>query len=561
MLKEICLRYMLMVGRHTYNKLKRVSRDPLAHNTGFLFAQLKENAKTIAGKKYNFKAIDSVERYKAAVPLTTYDDYRELVERMKKKRSGNLFAKKKLMCFASTSGSVGNRKEIPVSESAVSLMMHNEFMAHYLMKPLYKKARVEHGRSLFIISYTDVKTFPSGIETGDIAGMTAYRVGFIWNSIYTTPACSVMANKHHDFLYVHARFALTEQNLPCIEASYMTNVFEFANYIISKQEILFDDIEKGVIHEDINISASIRHTLQKHIKPGPRRAQELREIFKPGDYKGILKKIWPKLIVINAAGSASFMPYAERVRVYAGNDVAFYHGYYAASEGQIGMATEIDSTRYSLLPHQMFYEFIPVENMDEDNPDTLTIDRLELGKEYEIVITNLSGFYRYRIKDVVKVVGFLDKTPQVCFSYRRHQLINMAGEKTTSAHIESAVSECAKHFGCHITEFAVFPDLRSGKGHYTIVVEVDDPDLKHKAENVSEVMHEKLCKANTEITFQEEEGFLGKTEVLFARPNTFSQYQDMMVARGVSRNDIKPVRLIDTKEKEEFFFARLENRK
>ena len=77
----------------------------------------------------------------------------------------------------------------------------------------------------------------------------------------------------------------------------------------------------------------------------------------------------------------------------------------------------------------VFYEFIP-ENA-EDETKTLTIDQLEVGKRYEIVLTNLSGFYRYRIKDVVEVTGYYYESPMIRFAYRKSQLINISGEKMT----------------------------------------------------------------------------------------------------------------------------------
>ena len=61
----------------------------------------------------------------------------------------------------------------------------------------------------------------------------------------------------------------------------------------------------------------------------------------------------------------------------------------------------------------------------------LTLDQLEVGKEYEIIITNLSGFYRYRIRDVIRVAGYHGRTPQITFSYRISQMVNLAAEKTT----------------------------------------------------------------------------------------------------------------------------------
>jgi hypothetical protein len=556
LLSEIVSRLTNALGKKTYNELLRATQDPLAHNTAFLLEHLKENRDTEFGRKYNFKDIDSIEKYKAAVPLLTYDDFSVYIDRMKKDEF-NLLTKEIPMFYAQTSGSIGNPKLIPVMGKTTNIIFKNYLTSRYRTAHLYKIAKTGYGRTLFVISYVDIKTLPNGIKTGDIAGFSLLRLRRFWK-MYTTPACSVFANEFHDFYYVHARFALIERNLTCITSAYMTETYELIKYIIAHQDMLLNDIEKGIINDDVKLPDHIRSELKTLVKPDAARAKELRQILKSGDYKGILKKIWPKLLLINAIGSASFQPYTERVMEYTGDEVAFFHLVYAASEGHMGTATDVNSMKYSLLPHKMFYEFIPEEEMNKPNPETLTIDQLESGKEYEIVLTNLSGFYRYRINDVVKVVGFLNKTPQVCFSYRRNQLINMASEKTTNAQLESAVNECAKHFGCHFTEFAVYPDLRCGKGHYTLLLETDNRELKHNAEKVAEVMHQKLLEANPEIEFIQNEGMLGATEVLFVQPQTFALYKDLQVFRGASRNQVKPVRIIDTPEKENFFFALLD---
>ena len=44
----------------------------------------------------------------------------------------------------------------------------------------------------------------------------------------------------------------------------------------------------------------------------------------------------------------------------------------------------------------MFFEFIPFDSVHEDQPETLFMDQVEVGKAYELVITTVAGLYRYR---------------------------------------------------------------------------------------------------------------------------------------------------------------------
>ena len=76
----------------------------------------------------------------------------------------------------------------------------------------------------------------------------------------------------------------------------------------------------------------------------------------------------------------------------------------------------IGSGTYVLVPRAMFFEFIPIELADSE---IVFADQVEVGKSYEVIITTVSGLYRYRLGDVVKVVGFYNSTPLIEFLYRQ----------------------------------------------------------------------------------------------------------------------------------------------
>ena len=556
-MSENIMRSMIKKGKKAYDKLICATGDPLAENTALLLELLRKNKDTEIGKRYDFKDIDSIEKYKASVPLLTYDDYSVYIDKLKREKFYQL-RKDKLKYFAHTSGSMGNPKLIPLSDATISAILENHLIARYRTAHLYEADNLKYGRTLAVYSYIDVKTLPGDIKVGDITGHAIYTLKQHFGNLFTTPACSVFANEIHDFHYVHARFALNAKDITCISSAFMAEIFELIKYIITNRDRLIDDIEKGRIHYDVKMPEYVRNELKKLVRPDPARARELRDAFSSGDFKGILKKLWPGLLVINASGNASFKPYTKRVKYYAGESVSFFHPGYAASEGQIGTALEEDRASFSLLPHRMFYEFIPFEDIDKPDPETLTIDKLEKDKQYEIVLTNLSGFYRYRIKDIIKVTEVLGKTPQVEFLYRKNQVIDMLGEKVTYAQLESAVNECAKELGSFITEFAVYPDLRSGTEHYTIMLEKDDFVPVINADKFLELFDQKLGEVNSAFKALQSENKLGASKIEFVQPQTFVLYKDLQVMRGVSGNQIKPIRHIDTLEKEKFFFALLD---
>ena len=154
--------------------------------------------------------------------------------------------------------------------------------------------------------------------------------------------------------------------------------------------------------------------IRPYLKKRPERAAELRKIFQEGFDTPIAPRFWPNLSYISAIGTGGFAIYAEKVKQFTGS-IPIDYSVYAASEGIFASASAMNDPKYDLLTDSCFFEFLPTDGSgDEAHP--LTLDKLEVGKEYEIIITNLSGFYRYRIKDVVRVLGYHNTTPQITFA-------------------------------------------------------------------------------------------------------------------------------------------------
>ena len=53
-------------------------------------------------------------------------------------------------------------------------------------------------------------------------------------------------------------------------------------------------------------------------------------------------------------------------------------------------------------------------------------------------------------------------------------------------------------------------------------------------------------------------GALGHPEVLFLKKGTYDDYREVLRKRGANLNQVKPIKVIDTDEKRDFFFAHVE---
>ncbi len=183
------------------------------------------------------------------------------------------------------------------------------------------------------------------------------------------------------------------------------------------------------------------------------------------------------------------------------------------------------------------------------------MDKLEEGKIYELVITNLSGFWRYRMSDAVKVTGFYNKTPLVQFMYRVNRTINLAEEKTTEKALQVAVEAVCEEMGIDLADFSVYPNTDVTPNRYDFLIEPVNEITNFDMEALKESVFKHLCEANPVYYDCYADNWLAKPEVWFLQPQTSLLYRDMMVYRGASMNQLKPVRVIMNERQRKFFFA------
>ena len=356
--------------------------------------------------------------------------------------------------------------------------------------------------------------------------------------------------------YMKARFALEEPNMVFELSAFMTQVVDILNYIRTNWKMIVDDIEHGTLNKDVCEEGS-RAAILPYIRPRPKRAAELRKIFEQGFDEPIMPKIWPKIAWLCTIGTGGFASYTEKFKKYAGEDVAIDYFVYAASEGMFAACIKMNDPSFMPLTDSCFFEFLPAD-APADCTDTLTLEQLEEGKEYEVIITNQCGFYRYRIQDVIRVLGFHNKSPMITFAYRKSQLVNVAAEKTTEEHLNEAMRRFGKAVGTDINDYALYVDDQSDVSRYVLLVEPDTPIPVDHDRQYGKLMQKILIDVNPEYGAVVDCGDLGMPLVLIQQQQTHALWREMKLAKGSSANQVKPVRVLDVPMKQKFFFGLLE---
>ena len=539
-----------------------VLKDNCAHAGEFsdrlLMQIVRDNENTEYGVAHDFSKINSVEDFKAKMPFTEYDNYAEGIERMTRGEK-NIFTVYPIVHYALTSGSVGNPKRIPVSEQTMGLYaQYTSNVAAALISDYirtHEHREMRNGKRVItaVVSQTKVE---DGTPCGPISGAMYMKAKDAMKKLVASPEEVLYTPDKMDFKYLKSFYALKEPNVICLAGPFTTALYDLMHYIELNWKNLVRDIRNGRLDKNVSIPDELRTKFNSELSPDPERADELRAIFEQGFGEPFVPKVWKNMEYINAIGAGGFVVYTNKLRRYTGS-IPMTFGNYAASEAMMGVVTDVESMDYTLIPQGGYYEFLPVDAEGDETAlrtQTLKLNELEVGQDYEIIITNFSGFYRYRIGDVVTVNGYEGESPKICFKYRKKQMISIAGEKTNDSAVQYAVEEFSKAINMPVNDYSIYADTDSNPGRYVMFIEPHRHLPKERHGEYRTIIEEKLSIANPSFGAKVKEGILAPTELKFVQQETYALYRDLMIMKGTSENQLKPVRVIDNLFKEKYFF-------
>lgn len=522
---------------------------------------MRKNKTTEYGKLHNFKDVKSIEDYQRIVPLSVYADYDDYVWRMADGEKGlitNMYVRR----FTESSGSTGKQKLVPLSYWAEWVCQCFSFSAPVgcAVKWFAKQGKTLPAQKGLLTAETGCRRVKGG-TISCLSSIPLLNVKPIVSCFTTSPKEVLFPEPgvDMDMHYMKLRFALPSKKISYLGTIFITTLESMFFYMEENWEMLCDDIEKGIINDSVVVPDHIREKYNKKLKPDPKRAEELRREFRKGfDESPIIPRIWPNVGWMYGMGTGSLSFYQKKLRRYLGEDIPMHYLGYTATEAFMAIPLEFNSYEYVILPQNGFYEFRPVDQEDYDN--LLTIKDLEVGKEYEIILTNMSGFYRYRIQDVIKVTGYYNQSPKITFCYRLNQIANISGEKVSSMAFDEIVANMSEASGDLYIGYSIYADRSTSPGHYKLFIELAEDISDEKKATYNTLFEEKLCKGNVSVEPLIKSGALGHPEVCFLRKGTYDDYREVLRKRGANLNQVKPIKVIDTDEKRDFFFDHMEKK-
>ena len=236
-----------------------------------------------------------------------------------------------------------------------------------------------------------------------------------------------------------------------------------------------------------------------------------------------LEEVWPNLEVFFHGGIA-FTPYRSQYEKLITSPKMHYMETYNASEGFFGIQDDpADKSMLLMLDYDVFYEFIPLEEVGKSDPTVVPLTGVELNKNYAMVISTSCGLWRYMIGDTVM---FTSRNPyKFVITGRTKYFINAFGEELIQDNAEKGLQEACRETGAEVKEYTaapVFMDQNAKCRHQWVIEFAQMPD---SVEHFADVLDKSLQQINSDYEAKRFHDItLQHLEVVVAREGLFDDW-------------------------------------
>lgn len=512
------------------NAFEQATRQPAAAQEEKLLEIVRRNQQTEYGREHQFNRIRSVEEFQSAVPVNSYETLTPYIERTLHGIPNVLTADKPLM-FATTSGTTGRAKYIPVTPSYLHEYSHGIHVHTYRMIADFDN--VFEGKAL-VSSSSDTEGYTEGnLPYGAISGyLTRTQPSFI-RRFYVLPyeICTI---KQVDLkYYLMLRQALTEDVRLMIMPN-PSSLLLLAQKLTSFADELIHDIRTGSVNPPFPLEQPVPRL--PGLRPDPGRAAELSAILRRSG-RLLPADVWPDLTLISCWKGGTMPLYLRRLPEYFGDCPVRDLGY-MASEGR-GATPLVNSGAGGVLNVSThFFEFLPEEKRDGPGQEFLTCDQLESNRQYYIYFTTSAGLYRYDINDVVRVVDFYRDTPVVQFVRKGQGITSITGEKLTESQVTDALMEVVDESAFDVRHFTARVEWGEPPC-YAMYAELGDDVTREEGRRFLTEMDRALCAQNVEYEAKRESQRLGPPLLRRVAPGSYHTLRQSRVAEGAPEAQVK----------------------
>ncbi len=361
------------------------------------------------GKEHGISSQTSLDAWSTQIPLRDYEQLKPWVERIQNGEENVLWTGKPRY-FCKTSGTTSGTKYIPMTEEGINAQTKAARSALLLYIHESGNASFSEGKMIFLQGSPELSDH-NGISTGRLSGIVAH----------------------------HVPSYLLRNRMPSLKVN-----------MIDDWETKVDEVVEETMNEDMRLISGIPPWIQMYYE---------KLLARSG--KSTIKELYPNLSVF-AHGGVNYEPYKSSIERLTGPGVDTIETY-PASEGFIAFQDSQKEEGMLLnLDAGIFYEFISLDKIHDENPERLTLKDVEVGKNYAIVLNTSSGLWGYLIGDTVKFVS--TEPYRIVVSGRIKHFISAFGEHVIAEEVEKAMTEVAQSLEVEINEFHVAPQVNPEDG-------------------------------------------------------------------------------------------------
>ncbi|KAE8660497.1 putative indole-3-acetic acid-amido synthetase GH3.12 [Hibiscus syriacus] len=505
------------------------------------------------------------ESFKSCVPLVTHQDLEPYIQRIAEGPSAPILTGKPITNISLSSGTTqGKPKFVPFNDELMETTLQI-FRTSYAFRN--REFPIKNGKALqFIYSSKQSKTkggLSAGTATTNMFRNSQYKTEMkAMQSQCCSPDEVIFAPDFHQSLYCHLLCGLIfREEVQFVSSTFAHSIVHAFRTFEQVWEELCADIREGVLTRRITFP-SVRSAMAKWLNPNPELADLIhRKCSGLSNWYRLIPELFPNVKYIYGIMTGSMEPYLKKLRHYAG-DVPLLSADYGSSEGWIGANVNPkvppESTTYAVLPNIGYFEFIPLrENAEEQVQDKLDasfismepkpvgLTEVKVGEEYEVIVTSVAGLYRYRLGDVVKVMGFHNSTPELKFICRRNLLLTVNIDKNTEKDLQQAVEEAAKLIAkekLEVIDFSSHVDLWTDPGHYVIFWEISGEVSDQVLKECCNCLDRSFVDAG--YVSSRKVNAIGPLELRILRRGTFQKILDHYLGLGGAVSQFKTPRCV-----------------
>ncbi|RWW59817.1 hypothetical protein BHE74_00033234 [Ensete ventricosum] len=501
---------------------------------------LTRNAETEYLRRYGLGGVTDRVTFKAKVPVVTYEDLQPEIQRIAN----------------------GDRSAI-LSAHPIS-----EFLTSYV-------PGLDKGKGLYFLFVKSETKTPGGLTARPV--LTSYYKSEHFKSrpydpynVYTSPTAAILCADAFQSMYAQMLCGLLQRHdVLRVGAVFASGLLRAIRFLQLHWQELSQDIAAGALTVKIT-DPSVRAAVSELLKPDPELARLIAIECSKGDWAGIITRIWPNTKYLDVIVTGAMAQYIPTLEYYSGG-LPMACTMYASSECYFGLnlkpMCDPSEVSYTIMPNMAYFEFLPHGDCGDgqshhrpgrDKAQLVDLADVEVGKEYELVITTYAGLNRYRVGDILRVTGFYNAAPQFRFVRRKNVLLSIESDKTDEAELQKAVESASallRPYAASVVEYTSHADTKAIPGHYVIYWELLAKDKSASAaEAVSALARdgvmERCCLAMEEAlnsVYRQSrvaDGSIGPLEIRVVRGGTFEELMDYAISRGASINQYKVPRCV-----------------